>query len=323
MKWYTAPADDADGELTRLVAAWPDAPVLNLEVLGMLLEIARDDVLAYAPTPATEEGEVIPGTVTVHRRNLATNPSGFVRPLSMEGGGAGITEVSRERSLFGPSSTKFIRGGTGARGVSITSAVTGFNDFSVKVGKTYAVSWSVFSELGPTPVFQVMNQSYNGQGLRVLSARVNGIGAGVWERMHAIVRIESDATAKLRVYSTSDTQTVYFVDGVLVEEAATVGEYFDGSTPPIAVGEVTYSHAWDGAEHASTAVETYRPSVFVPAHPTRYVFAQLMQAKNLWNAGTANTEGEMGEGGFVFVPRPMDKTIKRLIVPIDMTPDVH
>lgn len=56
--------------------------------------------------------------------------------------------------------------------------------------------------------------------------------------------------------------------------------------------------------------------------PPRYVLAQLRQAQNLWNAGTVSTSGDIGEGGFVFTPRPMDKTIKGIIRPADGKPHV-
>ena len=54
--WYTT-ADE-----TRLLAAWRDAPIENLEVCAFILEAARDQVLAYAPAviPTTYE----PVTVT-------------------------------------------------------------------------------------------------------------------------------------------------------------------------------------------------------------------------------------------------------------------
>lgn len=56
--------------------------------------------------------------------------------------------------------------------------------------------------------------------------------------------------------------------------------------------------------------------------PARYVFAQLQQAKNLWNAGRAQQDGQVGTETYSFVPRPMDKTIRRLIRPQRGTPDV-
>ncbi|HWK27424.1 MAG TPA: hypothetical protein VNS09_12725 [Solirubrobacter sp.] len=58
------------------------------------------------------------------------------------------------------------------------------------------------------------------------------------------------------------------------------------------------------------------------APPVRYVYAQLQQAKNLWNAGRGNEDGEIGEGGFTFTPRPLDKTIRGIIRPVDGKPHV-
>lgn len=56
--------------------------------------------------------------------------------------------------------------------------------------------------------------------------------------------------------------------------------------------------------------------------PDRYVLAQLRQAQTLWDAGRVSTTGDIGEGGFVFTPRPMDKTIKAIIRPADGKPHV-
>lgn len=58
-------------------------------------------------------------------------------------------------------------------------------------------------------------------------------------------------------------------------------------------------------------------------HPReRFVLAQLQQAKNLWKAGEVDESGQMGEGGFTFTPRPLDKTIKKMIRPADGKPHV-
>lgn len=48
-----------------------------------------------------------------------------------------------------------------------------------------------------------------------------------------------------------------------------------------------------------------------PGIPTRYVYAQILQAKNLWFAG----KGEDGPEGFTFSPRPLSKDIQRIIRP--------
>jgi len=54
--------------------------------------------------------------------------------------------------------------------------------------------------------------------------------------------------------------------------------------------------------------------------PRRYVYAQLQQAVNLWNAGRVSSDGNIGDGGYVFTPRPLDKTIRQIIRPADGKP---
>jgi hypothetical protein len=53
--------------------------------------------------------------------------------------------------------------------------------------------------------------------------------------------------------------------------------------------------------------------------PARFVLAQLQQAENLWNAGRATPD--VGPEGYSFTPRPLDKTIRTIIRPIDGKPD--
>jgi len=60
-----------------------------------------------------------------------------------------------------------------------------------------------------------------------------------------------------------------------------------------------------------------------PGPPPRYVLAQLMQVRNLWNAGRVNGDGDTGGEGFTFRPYPLDNTIKAVIRPIDWKPDVY
>lgn len=57
--------------------------------------------------------------------------------------------------------------------------------------------------------------------------------------------------------------------------------------------------------------------------PERFVHAQLQQAVNLWNAGRVASDGAVGDGGFVFTPRPLDRTIKSIIRPPSGKPRVR
>ena len=62
------------------------------------------------------------------------------------------------------------------------------------------------------------------------------------------------------------------------------------------------------------------PVAPVPSVPDNWVLAQLMQARNLWNAGRVTGDGEVGPDGFTFRPMPLDKTIRLVIRPIDGKP---
>lgn len=54
----------------------------------------------------------------------------------------------------------------------------------------------------------------------------------------------------------------------------------------------------------------------IPAEAVdRLLLPQLRQAENLWNAGRVNSAGDTGPDGFVFTPRPLDKTIRAMIRP--------
>lgn len=55
--------------------------------------------------------------------------------------------------------------------------------------------------------------------------------------------------------------------------------------------------------------------------PRRLIYAQLKHAENLWNAGRVSSAGDVGmDGGYTFTPRPLDKTIRGIIRPIDGRP---
>lgn len=58
-----------------------------------------------------------------------------------------------------------------------------------------------------------------------------------------------------------------------------------------------------------------------PGVPTRYVFAQLQQARNLWFAGRV-VGSDMGPDGFTFAPRPLSREIQRIIRPTSGVADV-
>lgn len=67
---------------------------------------------------------------------------------------------------------------------------------------------------------------------------------------------------------------------------------------------------------ARDQVIDYAPATLDAADPDeRYVFAQLRQAENLWNAGRVSGSGEIGVDQYTFTPRPLDKTVRQMIRP--------
>lgn len=74
---------------------------------------------------------------------------------------------------------------------------------------------------------------------------------------------------------------------------------------------------------AREQVEAYAPAPGPEGYPRRMVYAQLQQAKNLHNAASGNSSGEIGGDGYSFSPRPLDKTIRTIIRPTEGVADVY
>lgn len=68
---------------------------------------------------------------------------------------------------------------------------------------------------------------------------------------------------------------------------------------------------------ARNDVETYAPALAPDAWPPlNYRRAQLMQARNLWNAGRVDpASGSAGDDTFILRPYPLDWTIKQMLRP--------
>lgn len=111
------------------------------------------------------------------------------------------------------------------------------------------------------------------------------------------------------------------------KDARHMDEELCGMLLEVARGDVlTYAKATTPAEQVTQLLTTlgYPAATIalvitalgedVPGTPARYVFAQLQQAKNLFNAGRIVGD-QAGTDGFAFVPRPLSKEIQRIIRP--------
>lgn len=81
---------------------------------------------------------------------------------------------------------------------------------------------------------------------------------------------------------------------------------------------------------AKQQVIAYAPSLPIPdpvvdpeVIPDNYRYYQLMQARNIWNAGQVDSGGGIGDGEFVMKPHPLDWQIKQGLRPRRGAPRVR
>ena len=69
-------------------------------------------------------------------------------------------------------------------------------------------------------------------------------------------------------------------------------------------------------EVAKSQVLAYAPALTEDALiPEAYAVAQLMQARNIWNASKVSPSGDIGEGSYAVTPHPLDWMVKQLLRP--------
>jgi hypothetical protein len=123
----------------------------------------------------------------------------------------------------------------------------------------------------------------------------------------------SEATRLLAAWKDAPTDNVELCGMLLDVARLQVVTYGTTGTELADVLTVTLTDA--GYAPETIAAVLVLLDVDNPPTPTNWVYAQLQQAKNLWNAGRAQGDGDVGPDGFVFQPRPLDKTIRGIILP--------
>jgi len=181
----------------------------------------------------------------VGRANLCTNPSletnstGWTsaQPSTVR---SGLQELYGEFSLQVPMS-------------SLTDSNVGTFTFTAAAPGTYAISMYVYTP--PLSSLAGRTVSVTREAGTATSTQTSQISptlvGGQWVRISEIrnVTVVGTITMVFRLSGTLSTavgQTLYF-DGALVEQSATVDDYFDGNTSPLC--------SWTGTANNSTSVE--------------------------------------------------------------------
>lgn len=195
----------------------------RLTVRGLALGTYAADYIAnvlrtnLATNPSFETAS---GTVTT-RTNLATNPSAETNLTGWVQAGAGVGTLTRDttKPLFGIAAVKYVFTSGSASGVQYGAPL------AVTANTTYTLSFYVYLESGTFPTVQIVDGSY---GNSVVMS--NGVGVGAWTRLSKTFTTGASQTT-LMFYNTTSVASVFYLDGILLEQSPTLGDYFDGSTP--------------------------------------------------------------------------------------------
>lgn len=190
------------------------------------------------------------------RRNLSTNPSIEVNTTgySVVAKRAGFTtDLGRSSSITTPFGTNYLSinvTGNGTTSTTTPDAEIGLPTVTVTAGQPYI--FSVHSRCainGPTLQFTVRWESSSGANLgTVVGNAKSPLFNSVWARYYADATAPAGAARAVptvRIWGFTDSSLhSWRLDGFQIEQAATLGTYFDGTT----VGAI-----WDGLAHNSTS----------------------------------------------------------------------
>lgn len=193
---------------------------------------------------------------TTTRTNLCTNPS-FETDTTGWGVGASTTlaRVTSD-SYIGGASLQM----TANSAVDTTARIRPNPEYSATAGVTYSASAYVKTTAGNNRNIQIALSFHNSVGTTLLltggTITPFTVG-GAWTRLEVTATAPTN-TVGVRIFiyhqlTNPSVSNVALVDAILLEESATVGDYFDGSTSPLC--------SWTGTVNNSTSVEqsTYFP----------------------------------------------------------------
>ena len=242
---------------------WSESLVVNTTAANLQsaqrLVVTNDGMVAY-----NTNGQIAfnYAAKSVIRTNLVKNPSFEANII----GWTNLTNSTLSRittdffasdPAYGPGTLKVTSSPTLP---ATTATQVGFvhslgDRFAVTAGLPYTVTLYIRVPSGQPDVdMRIGFRFYNGGGTQISEAvSINPVtvsSTNNWIRLNnvAITAPSGSATAGVVVYSDNAMAygAYYYVDAILVEQATTIGEYFDGSS---SVG----TSAWTGSIHASSS----------------------------------------------------------------------
>jgi hypothetical protein len=211
---------------------------------------------------ATVQAAALPSRV-----NLMTNPSGETNQTGyVAATNCSISRVN-DKAAKGSWSMKMKNTARGDSRMEKASGspLSGSTGGAVIGGRTYTLSAYVFVTVDNRNVRIGLNWYNSGYVSGSWSANIVGT-VGAWARVSATFVAPMSALwadVMLSPIAALSSEETYW-DCILLEESATLGEYFDGSTT-----NPDYTFAWTGTAHASTS--TAVPSSPAPTHIDLYI----------------------------------------------------
>lgn len=211
-----------------------------------------------------------------NRTNLITNPSFETNTTSWSG----------TRCTLATSSS-FAQSGSQSLAATITSVAGNpaavYSSSGLTVGVTYTISAYFKANAGDT-IFIYADP--------LTAAYTEVTATGNWQRL-SVSGVASATSGDIEFGADDSTVAVndiFYVDAVLLEASASVGDYFDGSTTDTA----TIDYAWTGTAHASTSTtsvaQTINTGTWLAKKITAGASGRLTKADLRLKTGTSPTQ---------------------------------
>src|SRR6266498_1027327 len=206
--------------------------ILTYIITGSMDSFTSPTVLYEAPNYTTFQP----------RTNLCTNPSFETNTTGWAGGGTPLPTIAQSatQAYVGTQSLKVTSPGTPTSFPAAASAMTG-----LPAGAVYTCSAYVYLQ---TPFSGSVTAAIN--GVQYFGSATATTGS--WKRISITFTATSTSHTFLLYGNGFTTGQFFYVDAVLIEQAGSVGSYFDGATTADAI----YTYSWTSTANASTSLAT-------------------------------------------------------------------